>query len=142
MTDLDIKTDAQIDRELDDMQERLWGKNPSMNPLCLSDDQLEIMEDAGWTRPKEIDIDIVFLRRLKARYSVERGIKNVAEDIMSGHHDLSIKVEMLDAYKAGKASLADAVKEIKQLKERLKEALEALAIHNNCDDHEEEEDEI
>lgn len=135
MANLDIKTDAQIERELDNMHERLWGKNSSMNPLCLSDDQLEIMKDAGWTRPKEIDPDIVFLRRLKARHWVESGIRHVAEEIMSGRHDRDIKAEMLDAYRVGRAQAAG---EIAGLKERLKDALEALAIHNNCDDYEEE----
>jgi hypothetical protein len=113
MADLDIKTDAQIERELDVMHYRLWGKNPSMNPLCLSDDQLEILEDAGWTRPKEVDEDVVFLRRLKARHWVESGIRHVAEEIMSGRHDQNIKDEMLNAYRAGKASAADRIKEIK-----------------------------
>jgi hypothetical protein len=135
MADLDIKTDAQIERELDNMHERLWGKNPSMNPLCLSDDQLEIMEDAGWTRPKEIDPDIVFLRRLKARDWVENGIRHVAEEIMSGRHDQNIKDEMLDAYRAGKAS---AARQIKELKARLDHLQERILSPENYDKYEEE----
>jgi hypothetical protein len=135
MADLDIKTDAQIERELDNMHERLWGKNPSMNPICLSDDQLEILENAGWTRPKEIDEDVVFLRRLKARHWVESGIRHVAEEIMSGRHDQNIKDEMLDPYRAGKASAAG---QIKELKARLDHLQARILSTENYDKYEEE----
>lgn len=138
MADLDIKTDAQIEREMDNMHERLWGKNPSLNPLGLSNDQLEILEDAGWTRPKEIDPDIVFLRRVKARHWVAKGIRHVAEEIMSGRHDRDIKAEMLDAYRAGKAELAAAVEQIRWLKAHLKETQDALAMGTGYDKYEEE----
>ena len=135
MADLDIKTDAQIERELDNMHERLWGKNPSMNPLCLSDDQLEILEDAGWTRPKEIDPDIVFLRRVKAREWVGKRISFMAEQIMSGYHDQNIKEEMLDAYRAGKASAED---QIKMLKARIDHLQARILSTENYDKYEEE----